>query len=243
MAPRIRDERTVVRISVDEIRDLISSERLGPGDQLPTEAQLATSIGVSRPALREALKVLEQDGLIRVEHGKGRFISATARIRVERPITCFESATAMVRRFGYDPTPEILHLSVASADREVSQALQLRALDPVLKIERARHHRNKPIIYSMSFIDRSLLSEEIVQQDQGGSLVELLARVGRRPVMSTATASAAYLPSHVKSRPEFADFGASFLIIETCYCEKGDPVLYTRDYHKGDAFSFSFLRK
>jgi GntR family transcriptional repressor for pyruvate dehydrogenase complex len=41
------------------IRGAISSRRLRPGDKLPPETDLARSLGVSRPTVREALKVLE----------------------------------------------------------------------------------------------------------------------------------------------------------------------------------------
>ncbi len=54
---------------VEEIRGDIFLRRLKPGDRLPNEAALAQRFAVSRPAVREALRVLELQGLVRVEHG------------------------------------------------------------------------------------------------------------------------------------------------------------------------------
>lgn len=54
---------------VEEIRNDIFRRHVSPGDRLPNEAALAERFMVSRPAVREALRVLELQGLVRVEHG------------------------------------------------------------------------------------------------------------------------------------------------------------------------------
>ncbi len=45
------------------------SGRLSPGSSLPPERELAASLGVTRPTLREALKKLDRDGFVSVRHG------------------------------------------------------------------------------------------------------------------------------------------------------------------------------
>lgn len=56
------------------IKGLISSGRIKPGDQLPSERELQNELGVSRLPLREALARLQALGLIRIRHGKGAFV-------------------------------------------------------------------------------------------------------------------------------------------------------------------------
>ena len=60
------------------IRGAISSGELRPGDRLPPEADLARSFGVSRPTVREALKVLESQNVLRSSTGPtgGTFVQA-----------------------------------------------------------------------------------------------------------------------------------------------------------------------
>jgi GntR family transcriptional repressor for pyruvate dehydrogenase complex len=54
---------------------MILSGELPPGTRLPSERQLADQFSVSRASLREAMSVLETLGLVRIEHGRGSFVS------------------------------------------------------------------------------------------------------------------------------------------------------------------------
>ncbi len=53
----------------DQIRLELSNRRLRPGDRLPAERALAEQFGVSRNTLREALRSLENSGLLRLQKG------------------------------------------------------------------------------------------------------------------------------------------------------------------------------
>jgi GntR family transcriptional repressor for pyruvate dehydrogenase complex len=63
---------------IQHIRGEISSGKLRPGDRLQSEADLARSLGVSRPTAREALKVLESHNVLRSSTGPtgGTFVGA-----------------------------------------------------------------------------------------------------------------------------------------------------------------------
>jgi GntR family transcriptional regulator, transcriptional repressor for pyruvate dehydrogenase complex len=68
-------KRAFVEIS-DQIRHLIFSKVLKPGDKLPSERELAAQFGSGRISVREALRMLEQSGLIYVKQGSdgGAFV-------------------------------------------------------------------------------------------------------------------------------------------------------------------------
>src|SRR5919202_1731508 len=53
----------------DRLRRQILEGRLAPGDAVPSERVLAEALGVNRHAVREALKRLEQAGLVRISQG------------------------------------------------------------------------------------------------------------------------------------------------------------------------------
>lgn len=50
--------------------DMIERGEVRPGDSLPSERELMESLGVGRPAIREAMQALERTGLIEIRHGE-----------------------------------------------------------------------------------------------------------------------------------------------------------------------------
>jgi GntR family transcriptional repressor for pyruvate dehydrogenase complex len=66
----VRTSRTF-EAAIENLLEGIERARLRQDDRLPTEEQLAGQLGISKPTLRQALRVLERSGLLRVRAGKG----------------------------------------------------------------------------------------------------------------------------------------------------------------------------
>ena len=62
-------------LAAEHIRQMIYSQEFPPGSRLPSERKLSERLGVSRPALREALRILEASGVIEVRMSRGRFVA------------------------------------------------------------------------------------------------------------------------------------------------------------------------
>ena len=62
--------------AITQIKAMITSGELGPGDRLPREADLAALIGVSRNSLREAVRALSMVGILDVRQGNGTYVSS-----------------------------------------------------------------------------------------------------------------------------------------------------------------------
>ena len=72
----IQSERLYEQI-VDQIEQLILSNELKVNDRMPPERVLAEQFGVSRTAVREAVKALREKGLLEVYPGRGTFVTNT----------------------------------------------------------------------------------------------------------------------------------------------------------------------
>lgn len=70
----VRSSRLYEQI-VQQIEDSILKGTLKAGDQLPSERELALKFGVSRTAVREAVKALHEKGLVEAYSGRGTFIT------------------------------------------------------------------------------------------------------------------------------------------------------------------------
>ncbi|GGH31529.1 transcriptional regulator, GntR family [Cribrihabitans marinus] len=69
------DHDSVAEAVVHQIEAMIVSGILKEGTRLPSEREMSELLKVSRPKLREALKNLEDQGLLKVRHGEGSFIA------------------------------------------------------------------------------------------------------------------------------------------------------------------------
>jgi GntR family transcriptional regulator, transcriptional repressor for pyruvate dehydrogenase complex len=74
MYKAVRTSRLYEQI-VQQIEESILKGVLKPGDQLPAERELAQRFGVSRTAVREAVKALREKGLVEAYSGRGTFIT------------------------------------------------------------------------------------------------------------------------------------------------------------------------
>jgi GntR family transcriptional regulator, transcriptional repressor for pyruvate dehydrogenase complex len=86
---RRTERRSVSEQVADAIRAYMQSEGLGPGDRLGREEDLARHFGVSRPTLREALRLLSSSHLVRASKGPGGgiFVAATPEEGIGRTVS------------------------------------------------------------------------------------------------------------------------------------------------------------
>lgn len=61
---------------IDAIKSTLAAGELLPGDQLPSEPELASKTGLSLGTVRRCLRKMAQDGIVTREHGRGTFISS-----------------------------------------------------------------------------------------------------------------------------------------------------------------------
>jgi GntR family transcriptional regulator, transcriptional repressor for pyruvate dehydrogenase complex len=105
-----------VRVSdtvVDQVISLIEDGTLKIGDQLPSERDLVNQFQVARASVREALRILEFQGVIEVQPGKGAFIVGN---------NSHSGAEEGVRQWFRDHASEILEML------EVREVLERRAV-------------------------------------------------------------------------------------------------------------------
>ena len=110
-APNAAPARTASEAVAEKLRAQIATGALKPGDMLLSETALLEVFGVARPTMREALRLLESDGLVTVRRG------VNGGARVEEP-----DMGALARRAG-------LHLQLRGADLHDLFAAQ-RVLQP-----------------------------------------------------------------------------------------------------------------
>jgi len=70
----LKSESVVQRV-INCLTDAMISGELKPGDQIPTEPELASSLGVARTSIREATKILTYLGVLECKRAEGTFVA------------------------------------------------------------------------------------------------------------------------------------------------------------------------
>lgn len=86
-------------LAADAIRSMILGGQLQPGDRI-VENRVATRLGISRPPLREALRRLQQEGLVVQEPRQGATVTPLSQHDVFEIVTLREEIERMAIRFG-----------------------------------------------------------------------------------------------------------------------------------------------
>ena len=118
----VRSSRLYEQI-VQQVEDSIHKGALKPGDQLPPERELARQFGVSRTAVREAVKALHEKGLVEAYPGRGTFItdgtSYSMRQSLDRMVKVGQAeGSAFLAEVRAILEPEIAALAAIRADAE-----------------------------------------------------------------------------------------------------------------------------
>jgi len=227
----------------DQLIELLRARNLTAGDRFPTEAEIAEMCNVGRSTAREALKLLEQDGIVLAERGRGRFLSSLGTLQVERPITRFESTTSMLESLGYEAKTMVLSATEAPPDEVERETLGLSETDAVIRLERLRSRDDEPLMYSVETLPRDCIPGPVKHVNWAGSLTDLLAAQGQLMVSSAARIQACDLPPEVQETYHLNGYGPWLLIGETVVTTTGRPILRSQNYHRGSLFAFHVLRR
>lgn len=122
-----------------------------PGDQLPSEPDLARAYGVSRATMREALQNLAGAGRVRRVHGVGTFVTAPP-TKVESALDVDLGVTEAVRAANQQVGVQVLRATEMPAPPEVAAALGLPPAGRVLWIERTITANDVPAVAAVDAI-------------------------------------------------------------------------------------------
>src|SRR5208282_5600910 len=114
---------------VQQIEESILKGTLKPGDQLPAEREMAHQLGVSRTAVREAVKALREKGLVEAHPGRGTFITNGTSHSIRQTLDWILRAgpgegTAHLAEVREILEPEIAALAASRADEEAIASMR-----------------------------------------------------------------------------------------------------------------------
>jgi len=215
------------------------AETYQPGDRQPSEPDLATAYGVSRPTIREVLRSLEGDGLARRTHGVGTFVTQvppTVSSRFDLDIGVTEAVAAAHQNLGV----EILRATFEEAPEAIARRLELDAVRTVLWIERIIKVNDVAAAYAIDAVPASVVGSVAYE---GGSVYRFLEeRCGVELVGGLADVTAVPADHDLALLLGVAD-GASLLRIDQVERSTADrPVLHSTEHYVPTILNVSVRR-
>jgi GntR family transcriptional regulator len=125
-----------------DLKEQILTGKLAPGDRMPSEAEQTRRFGVSRVVIRQALRILEDQGLIVRIKGKGTFVSdAVAEDATPRISGSLEDLI----HIGSDTTIEVVEFRLVKATPDLAEVFSVKDGDDLFHVQRLRLVGSSPL--------------------------------------------------------------------------------------------------
>lgn len=225
----------------DQLAERIASGEIAAGGRLPPEPQLAADLGVSRATLREALRSLEEDGLVTRTRGAGTY--ATNRPRLRNNLDLNFGVTEAIRAAGMSPGTSSATVRTAAASTDDAKALDLQRGDTVVVLERVRTADDRPVVWSRDVVRATLLPAGALERAGDVSVYEVLARSGVAIQHGVVTVEPQAADKALAKRLRIEQGALLLYLRQVDYDAAGEPVLLSHEHHVADAFEFSVVRR
>ncbi len=126
----------------DNIREKIRSGELHEGSRIDSQTDLAQKLGVSRITIRQAIKILEKEGLVVTKQGKGTFVSTKA---VSQELGALLSFGEIAEAQGLDHVVRVMDFKWVLPPEEVREFLGGDYEEPALRIKRLHLIHDSPL--------------------------------------------------------------------------------------------------
>ena len=223
---------------------LIEGGTYQPGEQLPSETDLAGQLGISRPTLREALQNLEQEGVVVRRHGVGTFVTNGYRGRLEGGLERLESILELGGRQGMKLRYQDLQLREELAEPDLCDKLRVQAGTRLTSVQRVIVADRRPVAYMIDLVPASILSVADFGAGFTGSVLDLL-RQGQEMQVGQAVAEIVALSADTQLAAKLAiEPGQAVLLLEEVVVDtEGRALDCSRNYFVPEFFRFRVVRR
>ena len=157
----------------EQLEAAIVGGGLSPGDRISNEVELAGTLGLSRPTLRQAIQVLVDKGMLVRKRGVGTQVVGS---QIRRPVELTSLHDDLVRG-GQQPRTDVLCCEVVEASDDAARELAVDAGTAVWSLERLRRVADEPLALLHNYLPVDVVDLRAADLENE-SLYALLRRAG-----------------------------------------------------------------
>jgi len=221
----------------EELLDQIRDGNFEENDRFPSDTELVQKFNVSRGTVREAVKLLLQQGYLIREQGKGTFVTYK---KIEQDPDKLIGFSELMKRHNIRPSAKIVEKEVVTPSSYLKRLMHLEDKNRLVRIVRIRYGNDQPLIVERSFFNFRLFSPIMEQDLENNSIFDLLyhhtsTRLGEATQRIEAISAG-------KSEQDMLNvsLGTPLLLIKRLIQTiKGEYFQYSEDVYRSDRINFT----
>jgi GntR family transcriptional regulator len=224
----------------ETLRAQIAEGSPAVGEFLPTEHELCDTYDVSRHTVREALRLLSEEGLIKRKRGAGtQVIAREASQRFTQRLGNVDDLMQYAREARLTP----LRSSTGPLDPSVARALNVTVSGNFLHVHGVRSEPGGPVIALADVFIRADLAPPVqTYVEMGGAIIEWIAREKSVPTTRIEQSISAGELSETEAEALDAEAGEAALRTRRRYYDQGGRIIALSDtVHPADRFSYDMV--
>lgn len=241
-----RDSSKPLYIQVKEsLKNDIKSKKYPAGSKLPSEKALCDKFAVSRITIRQALEMLENQGLIYTAHGKGTFVKEGV---IDSNLQKISSFGETLKHMGYEGYTKIAHYEERDTD-EFERMIRGEDWKRVSHFSLVGYAMDEPVVLYHSVIrspygsDMYSVAMELEKENKAFSTFDLYARVGLEIGDIRQKVGAVNADAKTAQMLGISE-GDAVLVLDSVILDKDmKPVEYKKGYYCTDKYTFNLHRE
>jgi GntR family transcriptional regulator len=225
------------------VMEYVRNNSYEPGDMLPAEDALSQQLHVSRTTLREAMGILEREGLIIRKQGAGTFVARPSQARLLPGLHQLIPLKQLAAASGLVVETLDREFSMVPPSAELAALFNLEPNDRLVRLQIVLGIDGQRISYFDSQAPARILDPDEFASSDASVLEYCLAR--GYPVLRHSHAGV----YAINAEPDVAAHlglpaGAAVLHLEETYhTDANEPVVHSHNYHVTERFNFRIVRQ
>lgn len=226
-----------------ELRRQLKSDYI-TGGKLPSEPEIAAQYGVSRGTIRQALTILEREGVILRRQGAGTFVNKYV-LRIQARAEFAYEFTELLRIAGYEASIRPIAIERRQLGKELAELMELEPDAAILKIHKLFLADGQPAIYCIDHLPEAAVCVPYEEVELHRPIYEFLKNHCDLTIGFNQTEIIPEVADEFLAQLLDTPVGSPLLRFDEIGCneETGMATLFSRIYFKDQFIRFTMLRR
>ena len=227
--------------TAEDISSYIRANDLEVGEQLPSEEELASLFGVSRPTVREALRELELGGLITRSRARGTLVADPGPIHTG--LGTLESIESLAARHGWNCETIDLEITVVRLTDAQAESLEVPSGTNATSLIRTKLKDGEPVCVAASRVPLHIVPLSELRKGFGTSITEFFVDQPHLQFTNAKAWVSAVRADESKAKKLRIDPGSPLVVLNETFLDiDGNPLCENRNVFIPDSIQLEVMR-